>query len=96
MRITDISLSPFIIEVTDTGFMLLKRGVRQEGKDKGAITETVEGYYGKRGLPTIINSIVHANLVSTGKKVTLKQFLEEYRSEYKAISDKLDSILNPK
>lgn len=96
MEIVDEILGDFKIRVSSTGFDLIKTGKIESGPNKGKDSEIVEGFYGKTGpsIRTMFAVIIHGNLHRTKATVTLRQFLEGYKSEVDALTGRLNQLIS--
>jgi hypothetical protein len=95
MRITDIAIMPFEIEVTTEGYTLLKVGIVETGENKGAKKEMTMGYYsrGSNGFSTMLAVIIKDKIISEKDKMTLKGYLSEYQKHLKYFTELLEKIL---
>ena len=97
MRIVDIDLMPFEIEVKPGYLELFKVGVIED-KDSpnfGKRKEVFEGVFNKSttGMQNIIHRVVTSKIIDNHQKLNLTQFLKNYKEELYEFSVKLDKVI---
>lgn len=97
MRIVDINLIPYEIEVDSTGFKLLKVGIVEgDGVNKGLTKETTMGYYGKSpgNLTSLIQAIAHDKVMSENQKLSLSAFLTKYQDIVGRLTTMIEKVMS--
>lgn len=91
MRIKDLALMPYEIEVLPEQSILYKIGENQKGERK----EEVMGYFSAstNGMESLIKKIVRDRVIDTAQVLTLEKFLTEWNKQTKMFTDLLTKVL---
>lgn len=87
MRIEDKLIEPYVIDIKEDAFTLIKKSVGTKGKSQGQITESPEGYF--TSFASTIRAIVLKKMHGSAKTFTLNEYVQQYQKA----TDKLVATL---